>query len=1103
MATIESLKEYQNSTIDEVLATIKFKVSGGGAPEVESDPLDILKTAVRVHFFRYGLFQKNPRQGKAPLVIYAPEEQAEHNCDLSYKEPYIFEQIHLDAAVIKAELHPPQGAVALENYSYQRTTIKDGYIYIFDEDNRDWHTEYEVSHFGNLTNITWDDPQNKNSDGTYKDTRIPVNRDLKRSTTYHVVPKKGTKIRVCFSPVQWSADYHNKVRTSEQLRSEKMLLVDCTGIPKNSKNTLVDVQSCKDVLAHFEYDQNTEAMWLQQKLKEITDDEKQQKDDLYEDMFVTLHDPWRCADTICEGIDNEITYLKAIMVSLQTGKSPDAIFSYLQNNEQVPIENTKKYKQTQYLHRLAQLTYDFVYNDHENTKKYNSSLIKSAAANVALDLTIGEYLRPFIEKNGVEKSKLEKLLAVTERKKQRDSINTYRDDLGNFMKSDYYQDIVEDYLNSIADNIEDAKERVAIHKIALGNYPNMHDRHLDLKAAYQLHKDTWYTYINETLYNETPQVFTKTTRLLDYKIDIQDIKVLSLVKKTASTMDKIIKAYTNHDVYIGSSLALREKTLPILGKISYFRDKKTRVTTFKFKIKDDFDKYIQKYNLRLEIEGKSVSLQQFKNHWNIEYKKMTKQSVEELIANKKVKVDLKTNMPYRFKAEAEKFLKSNALGSVVVMLEAYIWAKATKKWLKEDSYQADEKLIFASIKLGAATISLVEKMNLYDKHLLGKGLEEEVVEARIKKFKTRVGVLKIASSAITVFTTGRDAYISFSARDTDASVIYGMATGIGAVFLAADVSALIGGGVAYFALGFWPAALLGGALIGCYYLVQKYFADTQLEAYFKNFPLSDLAMLPTQGELPYQYSNRLVTNSTKTVVDPWFETIETKEYKSFSNFEKAYVSFLDMVVPTMVIVEPARSEHIQYRKGFDKYDTVTNRFNAYIYSAQKIKCREDIEIHAWFYPYGIKAPLKEGQRFEITPIIFHFPEQESYRFREDEFLPNCIVDFGLPDQFYWDYQEYRYGEVLFTCRVRVQDEEFAPTNFNEEPRYVFGSAQVYNKKDNQQKHLTSIFTVYRYGQRTNVLDVKLLDTTKEQAMQKPKIIAKNSIKMLQSYNPKL
>ncbi|GGX34905.1 hypothetical protein GCM10007384_39240 [Aquimarina muelleri] len=85
----------------------------------------------------------------------------------------------------------------------------------------------------------------------------------------------------------------------------------------------------------------------------------------------------------------------------------------------------------------------------------------------------------------------------------------------------------------------------------------------------------------------------------------------------------------------------------------------------------------------------------------------------------------------------------------------------------------------------------------------------------------------------------------------------------------------------------------------------------------------------------------------------------------------------------------------------------------------------------------------------------------------------------------------------------MQDEEFAPTNFNEEPRYVFGSAQVYNKKDNQQKHLTSIFTVHRHGQRTNVLDVKLLDTTKEQAMQKPRIIAKNSIKMLQSYNPKL
>jgi hypothetical protein len=247
---------------------------------------------------------------------------------------------------------------------------------------------------------------------------------------------------------------------------------------------------------------------------------------------------------------------------------------------------------------------------------------------------------------------------------------------------------------------------------------------------------------------------------------------------------------------------------------------------------------------------------------------------------------------------------------------------------------------------------------------------------------------------------------------------------MGAVFLAADISALISSGVTAFALGFWPAALLGGAMIGCYYLVAKYFKDTQLQGYFKNFPLSDYSLPPKISEQPHEYIHRLVTQRAKTIINPWIKTLMVKEYRSYHNFEKAYTALLDIIVPSMVILQPAKVENSRYRANFNKANLITNRFEAHIYSAQNIAYHDDLEIRAWFYPNGIKAPLKEGSRFEITTFTYKFPKPDPFNRHKDEIIPNCIVNFGLPPQFYSQYREYHNGEVLFTCRIRVEDQEY-------------------------------------------------------------------------------
>ncbi len=947
-----------------------------------------------------------------------------------------------------------------------------------------------------LSHILWEYSKDKET-GEYLDVR----KQQSEKISYKIV-EKGKKLRVAFSPIQWSRKYFNEVNANEDKKKALMMIIDCNGFPKNHKaEETADVLPFNQVKATFP-NRHPSANILQDNLNDIfiTEREQDEKGEnvILEDMFISFNDPTAVADEICLGLDREVTRLQAIMTSLQTGKSSEEIFSLLMKGEKVPVSDSKTTKQIQYLFRLAQLSYDFVYNNHENTDKYGEKNVGFVA-----NLYSAGLLQAFFGHGGTNKEKLEKILGKQERLAQRKVINSYRDDLGNFIKSDYYQNALDYYFSGIADDVEDAKGLVAEHFIALGQYPNMYDRHLDLKSEYQLVNDSWYKKINETLYNSDPEHFKNSTKILDTPLDIKDFNVLSLTKKTIKQIEKIFKAYANHETYVGAFVALKQKQMPITSKVSYFRDKKTREATFKFKALENFETEINGRKLKYEINGKPATLKQYKEHWHLEYEKITKQNADQLIKNGKLEVNLKSNLPKRFKNEVEKLLKSNAFAGVVLMIEAYVWGKAVKNFSEEINIKNTIKLGAASIKLGAATGTLVRELKLYDKYLINKGLEKDVLLNRIERFSRNIARLKIASSAITVFTASRDSYLSFSVRDNDAATMYAMAAGIGATFLAADVAMLVSGSAAVFALGFWPAALLGGALIGCYYLAAKYFKDSALEAYFKNYPLSDFALIPNPNETSQEYIARLVANPAKTINDPWFDTVQSDEFKTYTNFEKAYTALLDILVPSITIVEPRPHEYVNYRKEFDKHNAITHRFKAAIYSAQKINDLNQLDIQAWYYPYGIntKASLRPNGRIAITTFMYMEGEPKN-RFDVDELIPNCEVRFGLPNSFTFNFQEYPKGEVLFICRIKVDDGQYTPTNFNTVPRYIFGHAQTHNKTNNNTKLMTSIFSAHRYEQKVGVTNVKPIDMPEEEALQKPKIISEKNITKLQSYRIK-
>jgi len=1121
------LEALQRASYEEDLKTAEysFTCNDDGVICHESPKITIEGKGVRLSFLRYGVLDKaTPVQyeedveAEEPKAVIAGEETAEllvvnNKTDKVYAYDTtthkLKEYAELDEVIVTKNKFEEYGVPKLENFNIARTALTTGYIYLINKENSNEYYELAVDEQGMLSHILWEYSKDKET-GEYLDVR----KQQKEKISYKIVKEKK-KLYVAFSPVQWSRDYFNEINASDDKKKAVMKLIDCSGFPKDYQaEETADVLPFHQVKATFQYDHPYTNV-LQENLNDIfiTEREQTQKaeeeggdanNDILEDMFITFHDPTAVADEICVGIDKEVTRLQAIMTSLQTGKPTEEIFLLLMKGEKVPVEDSKTTRQIQYLFRLAQISYDFVYNNDDNTDTYGEKNVGLIPNIYSLWL-----LQAFYGHGGASKEKLEKILAVTERATQRAIINSYRDDLGNLMKSDYYQDALEYYFSGIADDVEDAKGIVAEHFIALGQYPNMYDRHLDLKNEYKLASDNWYKRINETLYNPDPEYFKNSTKILDTTIYVQDVNVLSLIKKTTKQIEKIFKAYANHETYVGAFVALKQKKMPITGKVSYFRDKKTRETTIKFKSLENFETEINGKKLKYEINGKPATLKQYKKHWHLEYEKMTKQSVEKLINHGKLEVNLKTNLPKRFKNEVEKLLKSNAFAGVVLMIEAYVWGKAVKQFAEDPSkYKNKEKLAFSSIKLAAASGTLIRELKLYDKFLIKKGYEGAVLHNKVDIFGRRIAVLKIASSAITVFTASRDSYLSFSARDNDAATIYAMAAGIGATFLAADVAMLVSGSAAVFALGFWPAALLGGALIGCYYLAAKYFKDSELEAYFKNYPLSDFALVPNVDETSQQYIVRLAASPSKAINDPWFDSVQSDEFKTYSNFEKAYTALLDILVPSVTIVEPQPHEFGSYRKGFDKHNAITNHFKAYIYSAQKINDFSELDVKAWYYPHGIIVGIPDQYRIEITSFYYEDSKMLVKSYQDygaisnddgDELIPNFGVGFKLPPEYYWNFEKYKYGEVLFVCRIRVDDAQYTPTNFNSAPRYIFGFSQTHNERDYNWKHMTGLLSAFRYGKRVGVRNLKLTDIPKEEALLKPKIISENSIPQLESY----
>ncbi len=1009
----------------------------------ESPRITIENEGVRLHFLRYGLFDKaTPLEDE--LDVEAPEAlipDSEKTIRYTIGENGE-KRIALDEVVVASNPFKAYGMPNLKQYGVARTALNQGYIYLINENDPDEYYELAVDQHGMLSHILWE--FNKDDTGTYLDVRT-----AEREKINYKIIEEGKQMRMAFSPLQWSRGYFDEINASPEKKEALMTLIDCSGFPKDYQaDPTADLIPFHQVKAAFPK-QHPYGHVLQENLDDILVNENAQDqraqeggtaNDILEDMFITFHDPIAAANDICASIEREIDRLKAIMLSCNTGIEEETFFQKLRTDQEITLQQNDKAEQIKYMHTLAATTYRFIYDNPKLKEKYSTHKIKHrittkgynpyAISNIeAYEDPEGDYSLT----KGISKEKIYKILGVEERRVQRECINAYRDDLGNFILADYYQDVFEVYDTGPIFNLAYTKEAFAEHLIALAHYPNHYDKDFDLISLYQPEKDIWLKTINESLSADT-KVFKKSTKIMDTKGDVHEYTYKQhhgFLKKVLSLSGKIGKAYFQHGDKLSSFTVLKERmswsrNFETGNAILKYRD--TNLEAYMAEHKLEF-KRIEATDAYYKTKGAYFAYEQT-IHRNMG--KLSRREMDAVLQNEVLDIELQ-NIPKTYHRQAKEIIKSPEFGSLVLFFEIVSLSYAVKKYNKEQSGLNAALLLGAKIKLGAATYQLIENFGVLNT------LPKQTA------FYTKIGgkTLKLVGSLITVLSSAKDAYRSAGVHDYDAAFAWGTATGVASIFLVAETSALVAelGGTAFFSLGFWPAAIVGGILITLYGIA-IYLTDTEIEAYFKNFPLSNVAINPEHNEKPHAYIQRLYAHRQDTVTVASIEWIANTQYKKFTNFETAYVGLMDIITPGKLELDPI----VKYIQKDSKTKAgYAKRFKGRVQFFQYFEHHEQLDLQLWFYPNGIGNPKLEPfeYRTEITALMYDAVINDNPRRMLTENMPSRFeFEFGIPDA----YQGSRYekGEVLALCRLKTKDGSFIPVPHKGVGRYLCVNAFTYN-----------------------------------------------------------
>jgi len=321
----------------------------------------------------------------------------------------------------------PVGMPSLSGRQYVLSPLRPGWVYIFNTTKKKWY-EYEVLSNLLFKKCEWKSP-------------VPDIRPANDIVLDFIELGLKDTFYLAYSDIQWSQKYLAILESSEDERKKKMQMIDASKVAINEKvDHVIDPTSADLIL-------NSSTLTLAKGHDALT----RAPANLY---YVGLHDPIGIADQLALEIANDFEQIEALVQSVQTGIDPAIVRNSLkEGKDPSSLQNKATLEQAMALHKMALTLYQIGFGTPANIKKLGSNL---------------------------DKARIEKLLAVKERKEIRDKLSKNQDTLTTYLKTDYYQKSLGAYRDNTKERKVFGKMRISSHLPWIATPPHAKDNLLDL-----------------------------------------------------------------------------------------------------------------------------------------------------------------------------------------------------------------------------------------------------------------------------------------------------------------------------------------------------------------------------------------------------------------------------------------------------------------------------------------------------------------------------------------------------------------------------------------------------------------------------------------------
>ncbi len=1034
----ETLEKNQAESFDSMVAKYFFTATGGGVVEpVKSPEKKALKPGIRLHFLRYGLFDRNADGSDEQDVngpSYTDESKQCHAIFIKDNSPEHFtvKQQSTDENTVtlnEVEVLSLEELPNLENFHVARTAVNPGYIYLINDEDPDDYYELRIDESGQLQHVLWE--YNKDENGEYLDQREPSGE----KSDYKLV-EPGKKLWIAYSPVQWSRQYHHELNTSAEKREKRMKLIDCSGIRKGEEDNHENVVPFKDVKAVFPKD-HPRAFALKGMLHQIHADEKKQDssgdNEVFEDMFVSLHDPLGCALDVSEITSEKTLQLQATIQAIQSGETIQQAYGRLLKGN---LDAPKPDEEYQQLFTLALTCYQMVYNEDDAILKYDGGspgwfnfsdrhfhdprpLHTTYYNSTSNSLSTRENTKHI--GYGLDPAKLKGILGVEERNNARNKMLNYREDLGKMVSCSYIRKYLDDYLGNHPERVLEGRNVMLDIIDSLSYHPYKHDRHLMLRREY-VEKDKWVHWVyeaiddnpSENIKNKEVKSESENFKGLDPMLALlgAPLNIEAVLSKANPFSQQLAGVYKKHLKHRASQAAdLKEIDGKLFRSIAEKQDfvvkklnKNLKVYRQKMFEIVDGDIWMRLEELGVELDPEYVKRGKYtgkredilrilkESHpEGFQYRTVKRKKGTHYNIKLKVREDKTSDVKATKNYKISKIVNGRAFNGVFALLEVYNFSNACIKVSSEGSTEKDVVYAMGSaIKLGDAVMGFIKTV-------------VKAETANLKMFKVTSTSLSIIGGGVTAAWCFYDSFGAMDEGDMDAGFAL-MGAGVAfSVSAAASLGtiAILGGPVG------WIAAAVGVGLL----ILGSLLTDTELETYFKNFLLCDREEVPKPANMsPMEYTLKILEKR---------EDLTHKDFlDSLMNPLDAQAKLFDYIVCKQIAFNPINSKKERFTNpGFEPGmgHITTSLESATQFSAKMVFSRffnhpDQVEAYAFFYPKGIKNKGEIAMQMGIPNKIYDSKNSEALE-----------VKFWIPKAY--ESKITLQSDIVFAVRLKVDDSQ--------------------------------------------------------------------------------